>query len=112
MLEAPSDGLGVRRGDFLFVHPEGKTNGSPVVARVPRIGEVEAWVRDVPFVDGQLAGFRKEMSEMGADIARRRTAENIVEALILRPSADNTTLMWLGEVTNVSLFSSAQLDLF
>ncbi|KAJ7092567.1 hypothetical protein C8R44DRAFT_816023 [Mycena epipterygia] len=109
MLEAPSDGLGVRRGDFLFVHPEGKTNGSPVVARVPRIGEVEAWVRDVPFVDGQLAGFRKEMSEMGANIARRRTAENIVEGLILRPSADNATFMWLGEVTNINLDGTVEL---
>jgi ubiquitin-conjugating enzyme E2 O len=104
MLQAPSDGLGVRRGDFLFVHPEGKTNGSPVVARVPRIGEVEAWVRDVPFVNGQLAGFRKEMSELGTSIAQRRTAENIVEGLILRPSANNETFMWLGEVTNVSVF--------
>ncbi|KAJ7021382.1 hypothetical protein C8F04DRAFT_930556, partial [Mycena alexandri] len=41
MLEAPSDGLSVWRGDFLFVRPEGKTNGSPVVTRVPRVGEVE-----------------------------------------------------------------------
>ncbi|KAJ7706339.1 hypothetical protein B0H17DRAFT_1036793 [Mycena rosella] len=109
MLEAPSDGLGVRRGDFLFVHPEGKTNGSPVVPRVPRIGEVEAWVRDVPFVDGQLAGFRKEMSEMGASIARRRTAENIVEGPILRPSPDNETLMWLGEVIDINLDGTVQL---
>ncbi|KAJ7042399.1 hypothetical protein C8F04DRAFT_1207920 [Mycena alexandri] len=86
MLEAPSDGLGVRRGDFLFVHPEGKTNGSPVVARVPRIGEVEAWVRDAPFADGQLSGFRKEMEQLGRDIAHRRASENIVEGPILRPS--------------------------
>ncbi|KAJ6604506.1 hypothetical protein DFH09DRAFT_1257291 [Mycena vulgaris] len=109
MLEAPSDGLGVRRGDFLFVHPEGKTNGSSIIARIPRIGEVEAWVRDVPFVDGQLAGFRKEMSEMGANIARRRTAENIVEGPILRPAADNESLMWLGEVTNINLDGTVEL---
>ncbi|KAJ7783619.1 hypothetical protein DFH07DRAFT_948638 [Mycena maculata] len=109
MLEAPSDGLGVRRGDFLFVHPEGKTNGSPVVARVPRIGEVEAWVRDVPFVEGQLAGFRKEMSDLGASIARRRTLENIVEGLILRPSADNETLNWIGEVTDINLDGTVEL---
>ncbi|KAJ6621581.1 hypothetical protein B0H10DRAFT_2016484 [Mycena sp. CBHHK59/15] len=107
--EVTSDGLGVRRGDFLFVHPEGKTNGSPVIYRVPRIGEVEAWVRDVPFVDGQLAGFRKEMSEMGASIARRRTAENIVEGLILRPTADNETLMWIGEVTSINFDGTVEL---
>ncbi|KAJ6509383.1 hypothetical protein C8R47DRAFT_1098497 [Mycena vitilis] len=109
MLEAPSDGLGVRRGDFVFVHPEGKTNGSPVAARVPRLGEVEAWVRDVPFVDGQLAGFRKEMSDLGASIANRRTEENIREGLILRPSADNETLMWLGEVTDINLDGTVEL---
>ncbi|KAJ7099617.1 hypothetical protein C8R43DRAFT_1048569 [Mycena crocata] len=109
MLEAPSDGLGVRRGDFLFVHPEGKTNGSPVVARVPRIGEVEPWVRDAPFVDGQLAGFRKEMSEIGASIAHRREAENIVEGEILRPSADNEALMWIGEVTEINLDGTVEL---
>ncbi|KAJ7932556.1 hypothetical protein B0H13DRAFT_1955957 [Mycena leptocephala] len=74
MLQAPSDGL---------------------VARVPRIGEVEAWVRDVPFVNGQLAGFRKEMSELGTSIAQRRTAENI--------------FMWLGEVTNINLDGTVEL---
>ncbi|KAJ7169729.1 hypothetical protein C8R46DRAFT_208451 [Mycena filopes] len=108
-LQAPSDGLGVRRGDFLFVHPEGKTNGSPVVARVPRIGEVEAWVRDAPFADGQLSGFRKEMAELGSSIARRRAAENIVEGPILRPTPDNETLMWLGEVTNINIDGTVEL---
>ncbi|KAF7306777.1 Isocitrate lyase [Mycena indigotica] len=94
--------LGVRRGDFVFVHPDGRNNGAPL-ARVPRIGEVESWVRDPPLIDNQLAGFRKDMSEMGADIAHRRAAESIVEGLILRPSPDNETLMWIGEVTNVCL---------
>ncbi|KAJ6519669.1 hypothetical protein C8R45DRAFT_30290 [Mycena sanguinolenta] len=108
-LEAPSDGLGVRRGDFLFVHPEGKTNGSSAVARVPRIGEVEPWVREVPVVNGQLSGFRKEMSDLGGDIARRRSAENIVEGPILRPSPDNDTLNWLGEATNINLDGTVEL---
>ncbi|KAJ7071180.1 hypothetical protein C8F01DRAFT_1109445 [Mycena amicta] len=94
--------LGVRRGDFVFVHPEGRTNGASQ-ARVPHIGEVESWVRDAPFVDNQLAGFRKDMSEIGADIARRRGSEAITEGRILRPSADNETLMWIGEVQNVCL---------
>ncbi|KAJ7275196.1 hypothetical protein B0H12DRAFT_1227721 [Mycena haematopus] len=109
MLEAPSEGLGVRRGDVLFVHPEGKTNGSAAIARVPRIGEVEAWVRDAAIVNGQLAGFRKEMSDLGADIARRRSAENIVEGSILRPSSDNETLNWLGEVTDINLDGTVEL---
>ncbi|KAF8213205.1 hypothetical protein K438DRAFT_1803556 [Mycena galopus ATCC 62051] len=109
MLEAPSEGLGVRRGDFLFVHPEGRTNGSPVLARLPRIGEVEAWVRDPPIVNGQLSGFRKEMSDLGTDIARRRSAENIVESPIFRPSADNDEFNWLGEATNVNLDGTVEL---
>ncbi|KAJ7630782.1 hypothetical protein FB45DRAFT_916544 [Roridomyces roridus] len=104
MLQVPSDGLGVRRGDFVFIHPEGKTNGSPVHApRVPKIGEVEAWVKDIPFIDGQLSGFRKEMDELGASIARRRGTENFNEPPILRPKLNDENFMWFGEVTDVTL---------
>ncbi|KAF7320120.1 Isocitrate lyase [Mycena kentingensis (nom. inval.)] len=108
MVEGPTDGLGVRRGDFVFIHPEGRTNGA-ALARVPRIGEVESWVRDPPFVDNQLAGFRKELSDIGADIARRRGSENIAEGPILRPSPDNTSLTWIGEVTNVLLDGNVEV---
>ena len=41
------DGFGVRRGDFVFIHREGTTNGC-VKPRVPRIGELEPWVRELP----------------------------------------------------------------
>ena len=96
------DGLGVRRGDFVFVHRDGTTNGfeSP---RVPKIGELEAWVRENPFSGGQLAGWRKEMSELGAEIANRRSTGGSEEGHMLQPDA---TLDWVGEVSDVSSLSS------
>lgn len=39
--------LGVHRGEFVFIHKEGTTNGS-VMPRVPKIGELEGWIQDVP----------------------------------------------------------------
>ncbi|CAK5280472.1 unnamed protein product [Mycena citricolor] len=109
MHDSPSDGLGVRRGDFLFIHAEGGTNGSRAAARVPRIGEVEAWVRDVPVVNEQLVGFRKEMSEIGESIARRRQLENIAEQPILRPLGSDESLFWLGEVSDINLDGTVQI---
>lgn len=95
------DGLGLRRGDFVFI---GESNGMEP-PRVPRIGEVEMWVREAPVMDerGQLGGWRKEMSDMGHDIARRRETEKTVEGKILRPSSDDTSLDWFGEVSDVRL---------
>lgn len=94
------DGLGVRRGDFVFIHPEGTTNGfeSP---RVPRIGELESWVRDTPFVEGMLSGWRKEMSEIGAAIDARRNIDAVVEGKMQLPTPGDHSLMWIGEVTSV-----------
>ncbi|CAE6413274.1 unnamed protein product [Rhizoctonia solani] len=39
--------FGVRRGDFVFLHRPGTTNGAQLPA-VPRIGELEDWVREPP----------------------------------------------------------------
>jgi ubiquitin-conjugating enzyme E2 O len=60
--------FGVRRGDFVFIHPPESRNGleNP---RVPRIGEIEPWIRGNPFQDGQFVGWRKELQELGLDIA-------------------------------------------
>ncbi|KAG7099028.1 hypothetical protein E1B28_000908 [Marasmius oreades] len=93
------DGLGVRRGDFVFIHQAGITNGfeSP---RVPKIGELETWVRENPFADGQLIGWRKEMSELGASIADRRGTDGSEEGHMLQP---DETLDWVGEVLDLLL---------
>ncbi|KAF7310777.1 Isocitrate lyase [Mycena chlorophos] len=100
--------LGVRRGDWVFIHPEGRTNGSPL-GRVPRIGEVEPWVREPPFIDNQLAGFRKDMSEIGADIARQRGLESAVQNRMLRLSPDDQSLLWFGEVADVCLDGTVEV---
>ena len=94
------EGLGVRRGETVFIHPPGKTNGFEV-PRVPRIGEIEPWVRSNPFSQsGQLDGWRAEMASIGADIATRRSAEVLEEGTI-RSFPPIGTFLWLGEVTSV-----------
>ena len=56
----------------MFIHREGTTNGLEK-PRVPKIGEVEAWVRELPMTpEGHLAGWRREMTEIGAEIATNR----------------------------------------
>ena len=101
---APNDGLGVRRGDLVFIHREGTTNGASA-PMVPRIGEVEEWVREAPVVgaNGQLGGWRREMADLGTRIAEERGQTNSVEEpRIKRPTKDDLTVNWFGEVTDVS----------
>ena len=98
-----NDGLGVRRGDLVFIHREGTTN-EVEPPMVPRIGEVEEWVREPPVVgaNGQLGGWRREMADVGAKIAEDRGKANSVEELPLRrPQKGDTSLNWFGEVTDV-----------
>jgi len=99
------DGFGVRRGDFVFIHREGTTNGTEK-PRVPRIGEVELWVREAPFVNahGQYSGWRKSMAEIGMGIARRREHDYIVEGRIRRPAPDDESFNWFAEVSDVGSF--------
>lgn len=96
------DGLGVRRGDFVFIHREGTTNGFER-PRVPRIGELEYWVRETPMMGGQLTGWRKEMSDLGTHIATHRGTGDFSEGNINEPQIDDVTLSWIGEVTDVCL---------
>lgn len=100
--QSASEGLGVLRGDFVFIHREGTTNGfqKPLV---PRIGELETWIRECPIVNGQLVGWRKEMSEIGGDIARRRESDNVEESQLSLPIQGSDCLSWLGEVTGVCI---------
>lgn len=95
-----SEGLGVRRGDFVFIHRPGTTNGFEKPC-VPRIGELEAWVREGPALDGQLTGWRKEMADIGTSIAARRVSEEVQECQIKLPTLGCGDFLWLGEVTNV-----------
>ena len=105
-LAPTNDGLGVRRGDFVFIHREGTTNGvEPPM--VPRIGEVEEWVRETPTVspNGQLGGWRRQMADIGTRIAEERGREGSVEEPpIRRPQKGDASLNWFGEVTDVGGF--------
>jgi len=96
-----SEGFGVRRGDFVLVHHQETTNGLEK-PRVPRIGELEAWVREAPFADGHFIGWRKEMYDIGTKLAEQRSSGALVEDPIQRP-ADDDAFSWIGEVTSVCL---------
>lgn len=96
-----SNSLGVRRGDFVFIHREGSTNGVEK-PKVPRIGEVEAWVRETPMTpEGVLTGWRREMAELGTNLA---TTPGPTDHIIRRPLKEDTSYSWCGEVTKVSPF--------
>ncbi|EPQ60517.1 hypothetical protein GLOTRDRAFT_135189 [Gloeophyllum trabeum ATCC 11539] len=102
-IPTPPDGLGVHRGDIVFIHRAGTTNGIPK-PRVPRIGELESWVRDMP-VDsrGLVDGWRREMAVIGADIAQKRGTHGYEEGSVRRPSKDDSSLNWFGEVSDLLL---------
>ena len=98
---SPNEGLGVSRGEFVFIHPEGTTNGatSPFV---PRIGEVESWVRDTTGFNGGPGGWRREVVTLGNQIATRRgTDPSVEEGKIKRPQPEDSSLNWFGEVIDV-----------
>jgi ubiquitin-conjugating enzyme E2 O len=90
------DGFGVRRGDFVFIHREGTTNGC-VKPRVPRIGELEPWVRELPHLDGSLNDWRQELADLGQKLATDREPTAVVEKL----STQDSSLQWFGEVSEV-----------
>lgn len=98
------EGLGLHRGEFVFIHKEGATNGTEP-PMVPRIGELEEWVREAPPVqaNGQVGGWRREMVDIGNRIAERRGKEpSLEEGKVQRPEKGDPTLNWFGEVIDVS----------
>ena len=97
---ASPDGFGVRRGDFVLIHASGSSNGMQK-PRVPRIGEIEPWVRENPFTDLEYSGWRKELQELGSAIAAKRSAEFPQEKMIQRPARGDGKISWCGEVTAV-----------
>lgn len=95
--------FGVHLGDFVFIHREGTSNGLPK-PRVPKIGEVEDWVRDVsPDSGGRIAvtGWRKDMCDIGNRIATQRAMEAVEDGKIRHPN-ESDSFTWFGEVTDVS----------
>ncbi|KAF8445792.1 hypothetical protein L210DRAFT_3757996 [Boletus edulis BED1] len=102
-------GFGVRRGDSVFIHPVGTTNGF-APPRVPKIGEIEEWVREPPVrADGELSGWRRTMADLGALIAANRNTHRLYLYDVSLPSADDTSLTWFGEVTELHLNGSVEV---
>ncbi|KAF9479723.1 hypothetical protein BDN70DRAFT_878485 [Pholiota conissans] len=101
-----ADGFGVRRGDFVFIHKPGTTNGLEP-PKVPRIGEIEPWVRENPFSESTLSGWRKEMHEIG--YAHAIAQDLPAEQLIKKPVPGDGKLLWCGEVTEVNLDGTVQV---
>ncbi|KAJ2919249.1 hypothetical protein MD484_g1157, partial [Candolleomyces efflorescens] len=92
------DGFGVRRGDFVFIHREGTSNGC-VKPRVPRIGELEPWVRELPPLDGSHNDWRQELADLGQRLATEREPTDVVKSL----STQVPILQWFGEVSEIRL---------
>ncbi|KAK0208164.1 hypothetical protein DFS33DRAFT_1451263 [Desarmillaria ectypa] len=98
-----TEGLGVRLGDFVFIHREGTTNGYDP-PKIPRIGELEAWAREGPFYPGHIEGWRKEMAELGNNVAKKRGTEGAFQdGNMKQPWAHGCNLFWIGEVTKLRL---------
>lgn len=99
-----NEGLGVHRGEFVFIHSEGNTNGAEP-PKVPRIGELEEWVREPPTMtcNGHLTGWRREVANLGTRIAESRGKEpNAVDNFLRQPDQHDKDLNWFGEVIDVS----------
>ncbi|KAH7885926.1 hypothetical protein F5I97DRAFT_1936882 [Phlebopus sp. FC_14] len=104
-----SHGFGVRRGDSVFVHPEGTANGFPP-PRVPRIGEIEEWVREPPVsADGELNGWRRTMADLGSRIAAEHRAQRLAIHNVNLPRKDDQSWLWFGEVTELRLDGSVEV---
>ena len=94
-------GFGVRRGDSVFIHPVGTTNGF-MPPRVPKIGEIEEWVREPPVrADGELCGWRRSMADLGALIAANRNTHRLPLYDVSPPNMGDSSFSWFGEVTEV-----------
>ncbi|KAG1715995.1 hypothetical protein ID866_1160 [Astraeus odoratus] len=104
-----SHGFGVRRGDSVFIHRNGTTNGFDP-PRVPKIGEIEEWVRE-PAVrsDGELGGWRRDMADLGAKVAAERRTQRPPLYCLRLPQKQDKSLMWFGEVTELRLDGSVEV---
>ncbi|KAF8634421.1 hypothetical protein AX15_000872 [Amanita polypyramis BW_CC] len=106
--QSMTDGFGVRRSDFVFIHPEGTTNGFEP-PYVPRIGELEGWIHESPSFDCSLTGWRKEMSDLGTDLAAQESHYSRGDDMMVIPSHGDGSLQWFGEVTGLNLNGTVEV---
>jgi ubiquitin-conjugating enzyme E2 O len=79
---------------------------------VPRIGEIEAWIRENPFQNGQFVGWRKELQELGSRIASQRSTGTLVEKRFQMSTNAESKLSWCGEVSGLNLDGTVEVTRF
>ncbi|TRM60186.1 hypothetical protein BD626DRAFT_505743 [Schizophyllum amplum] len=94
--------LGVQPGDFVFICDDNGFTDS----RVPVLGEVEPWVRDAPFQEGEPVGWRKELTEVGQEVTSGHDSR-LGNARIPNPADDSFN--WVGEVTSLNLDGTVEV---
>jgi len=97
------DELGVHRGEFVFIHNEGTTNGS-VMPRVPKIGELENWVQDVPSLHSvQPGGFTDVIYAEGLRIIMTEENWKDGRSTFIPTGVPVKPVHWFGYVSDVRL---------
>ncbi|KAI4523174.1 hypothetical protein K525DRAFT_222350 [Schizophyllum commune Loenen D] len=94
--------LGVQLGDFVFICDDNGFTDS----RVPVLGEVEPWVREVPLTEGEPLGWRKELTELGAEVTSGHDSRL---GNVRLPRPDDNSLNWIGEVTALNLDGTVEV---
>jgi hypothetical protein len=93
--------LGVHRGEFVFIHVEGTTNGS-VMPRVPKIGELESWIQDVPSLyTMQPGGFTDVIYTEGLKIMTTEANWRDCRSTFVPTGIPVRPIYWFGYVSDV-----------
>ena len=100
-LIASPDELGVHRGEFIFIHVEGATNGS-LMPMVPKIGELENWVQDVPSLHTmQPGGFTDIIYAEGLKIIMTEENWRDGRSTFIPTGVPVKPVHWFGYVSDV-----------
>lgn len=94
------EAFGVRRGELVFLHREGTTNGCerPIV---PSIGELENWVYEAALTSsGELCGWRKDLGAIGRRLYKE-APEHTSKWTFKRPVSGSNQIDWFGQVSDV-----------
>ncbi|KAL4069739.1 hypothetical protein V8B97DRAFT_2008249 [Scleroderma yunnanense] len=87
---------------------DGATNGFDP-PKVPKIGEVEEWIREPPLLsNGELGGWRRTMADLGTKLAAERSSHRLPLHSMKLPEEDES-LIWFGEVTELRLDGSVEV---
>jgi len=92
--------FGVHRGDFVFTHREGTNNGT-AMPWLPKIGEVQPWVKEDPFAQHD-GGWRHELWDLGTALSKKRAEKrDWTQRFLTLVPKQSKQLQWCGEVVHV-----------